>query len=64
MYVDINTYKDKFNYIVTISNLYNNYNNKEEVIEQLILDLEKLKADLIEQQYKRILKKCEANTLK
>lgn len=53
MYVDINTYKNKFNYIVTISDTYNGYNSKEDVIEQLILDLEKLKARLIEEEYKK-----------
>ena len=53
MYLDINTCKNKFNYIVTITDIYKNYNNKEEIIEQLILDLEKLKAYLIDEQYKR-----------
>jgi len=38
-------------YIVTINESYKE-ETKEKVIQQLILDLEKLKADLIDEQYK------------
>lgn len=63
IYLNVEKY-NHLGYMINIYNFYKDYKTKDEMIEQLILDLEKLKADLIEQQYKKILKKCEANTIK
>lgn len=51
IYVDVEKY-NHLGYMVNIYNFYKNCKTKEEVTEQLILDLEQLKASLIDEQYK------------
>jgi len=51
---------EKYNhlgYMLNIYKFYKDYKTKDEMIEQLILDLEQLKANLIDEQYKRLVLK-------
>jgi hypothetical protein len=43
--------------MLNIYKFYKDYKTKDEMIEQLILDLEQLKANLIDEQYKRLVLK-------
>ena len=54
--MSINLEIEKYNhlgYMLNIYKFYKDYKTKDEMIEQLILDLEQLKANLIDDQYKR-----------
>ena len=54
--MSINLEIEKYNhlgYMLNIYKFYKDHKTKDEMIEQLILDLEQLKANLIDEQYKK-----------